>query len=66
MKKYVLFIMLFLIGCGPCSGKPEDEYNREIKKSAIEQCIKLNGIPIIDGWNKLEDCKFPPIAPQTK
>lgn len=31
-----------------------DMYNDKI----IEKCIEKNGIPIINDWNKLEDCKF--------
>ena len=57
MKILFLFlVMVILFGC--CT--EEERQRQDNKQQAIKACIDKGGIPIIDTWGNLTDCKFPP------
>jgi hypothetical protein len=60
MKKVLLTVGLALLLTACESDIVTQEAIRANKKAAIEACIKNDGIPMLDGWGNMTDCKFPP------
>ena len=61
----LLSFLLLIYLCGCESDRQDHLFSQEIKKKAIDACVERGGVPIIDGWGVMQDCKFPP-CPEVK
>ncbi len=55
----VVLILPMLFAC-KCGDNTSSLVKEENKRKSIDACIAQGGIPILDGWGDMTDCKFPP------
>ena len=49
---------LMVSGC-----RPEGPPTKSTRDKAVDSCVALGGVPIIDGWGDVTNCQFPPVKP---
>ena len=47
--------LLMLSGC-----HPDGPRTKSTREKAVDACIEIGGVPIIDGWGDVTDCIFAP------
>jgi uncharacterized protein YcfL len=57
--KILFLVLVIMVICFGCCSEAERQRDDQ-KRMAIQACIDRGGVPIIDTWGNLTDCKFPP------
>lgn len=57
--KTIILIAFLLVGCGAIDDTREaNKQIIEANRKAVDACIQKDGIPIVNAYGRLEDCKF--------
>ncbi len=61
----VVLVVPILFACN-CGNDNTPTFREENKRKSIDACITHGGVPILDGWGDMTDCKFPPYPTEKK